>query len=210
MRQILPCQHVKLSINHCVFSEMLCLYCCSFTWVNNKEQVKLALVTVAKGPSRVKLSVILSLSRCVCFNALHSLILLWYWRRSIIDRLYQNRCPQRLMTASRAVSRQMLHSKLARSLSRSPSAPPPDPAPPPLPGTPAPLAAAPSLELRCCSAASILSRSHSLTARTLLRIALARTWRHASHQPLPLRESTSAFATGGRGLSQSCCKHVTK
>lgn len=90
------------------------------------------------------------------------LLLLWYWWWSIIDWLYQNRCPQRLMTASRAVSRQMLHSKVARSLSRSPSALPPGPAPPPLPGTPAPLAVAPSLELRCCSAASILSRSHSL------------------------------------------------
>lgn len=112
----------------------------------------------------------LTVMLCVLFR----LLLLWYWWWSIIDQLYQNRCPQRLMTASRAVSRHMLHSKVARSLSRSPSALPPGPAPPPLPGTPAPLAVAPSLELRCCSAASILSRSHSLRLHSYFSLSRGR------------------------------------
>lgn len=178
------------SLSTCQSIIVFSLKCCAcIAWVNNKQTCNSSRGYWAKGSVSCQ-------TVCVLMLSLHTLILLWYWRRSIIDRLYQNRCPQRLMTASRAVSRQMLHSKVARSLSRSPSAPPPDPAPPPLPGTPAPLAAAPSLELRCCSAASILFRSHSLTARTLLRIALARTWHHAIHQPLP-QESTSAFATDG-------------
>ena len=69
---------------------------------------------------------------------------------------YQNKWPHRLMTASLAVSKQMLHSNVARSrCSRSPSPPPP---PPPLPPGPpllplSRLAAPPSLEARGSAAA---------------------------------------------------------
>lgn len=75
---------------------------------------------------------------------------------------YQNKWPHILMTASLAASKQMLHSKVARSGSRSPSPLPPSPPSPSRPlllspaENPALLAGPPSLEDRGSAAAIIL------------------------------------------------------